>query len=72
MMPNCGYALWLPEGRPSWLDFSGITVRVGDGVATDKLSWPDAALGLKIVGPQAAVDLPVGTPGPRYASPGYT
>jgi hypothetical protein len=71
MMPNCGYALWLPENRPSWLDYSGITVRLGAGVSPDKLSWPDAGLGLTSVGQNAAPDLPAGPPGGSYASPGY-
>lgn len=71
MMPDCGYAVWLPEARPTWMDWSGITVRVGDGVDTGKLSWPDAGLGLKVVGEDAAVDLPAGTPGGSYVSPGY-
>jgi hypothetical protein len=71
MMPHAGYAVWLPDRNPAWLDFSGIIVRVGSGTARNKLSWPNSSLGLTIVDPDTAVDLPSGTPGGSYVSPGY-
>jgi hypothetical protein len=71
MMPGSGYAIWLPERNPSWLDFAGITVRVGSGSATGKLSWPNSSLGLRVADAATAVDLPRGVPGGSYTSPGY-
>jgi hypothetical protein len=72
MMEGSAYAVWLPERNPSWLDFSGITVRLGGGMVTNKLSWPNSSLGLRVVDAEAPIDLPAGTPGGSYSSPGYT
>lgn len=71
MMPHSAYALWLPGRTIPWMDHSGIIVRVGGGEKTDKLSWPDHALGLTVVNADTPVDLPEGTPGGAYQSPGY-
>jgi hypothetical protein len=72
MMPGSAYAIWLPERNPSWLDFSGITARLGGGMVVDKLSWPNSSLGVKIADVGSTIDLPAGTPGGSYSSPGYT
>lgn len=71
MTPGSAYAVWLPERNPSWLDFSGITVRLDGRTSTGKLSWPNSSLGLKVAAAGTAVDLPAGTPGGSYTSPGY-
>jgi hypothetical protein len=71
MLPGSGYGLWLPKRNPPWLDWSGITLRPTGQRRPDKLSWPDDRLGLQIVDDTATVDLPAGTPGGTYASPGY-
>jgi len=71
MMPGSAYAVWLPERNPSWLDFSGITVRLDGRAATGKLSWPNSSLGLKVAAAGTAADLPAGMPGGSYTSPGY-
>jgi hypothetical protein len=71
MTPGSAYAVWLPERNPSWLDFSGITVLLDGRASASKLSWPNSSLGLTVVDAGTAVDLPAGTPGGSYASPGY-
>jgi hypothetical protein len=72
MMPGSAYAVWLPDRNPPWMDHSGITVRLGGGMSVNKLSWPNSSLGVRITNADAEIDLPAGTPGGSYSSPGYT
>jgi hypothetical protein len=72
MAPESGYALWLPERRPKWLDWSGLTVQVPSGRSLRKLTWPDSRLGLKTVDGRAVIVMDQRNPGPAYRTPGYT
>jgi hypothetical protein len=71
MMPGSGYGLWLPQGDPSWLDRSGLTLRTVGSRPAEKLTWPDDGLGVDVIDDSAAVSLPAGTPGGSYTTPGY-
>jgi hypothetical protein len=71
MLPGSGYGMWLPQARPSWLDWSGLTLRVTGGRPAEKLTWPDDGLGVTVIDDTAPVTMPAGTPGGHYTSPGY-
>ena len=71
MVPGSAYSLWLPEDDPSWFDVSGLTVKLDPGKGGDRLSWPNSSLGVRVLGENEAMDLPGGTPGGGYVSPGY-
>jgi hypothetical protein len=71
MMPKAGYALWLPDGSTSWLDPRGMKVTLPSDESPDRLSWPNNAVGVGVVGDNGVVDLPAGAPGGGYTSPGY-
>ena len=71
MAPGSGYALWLPERHPGWLDKSGLYVQLPRAKSRRKLTWPDSQLGLRLLDDTIAVTLDQGDPGPSYRSPGY-
>lgn len=71
MEPGSGYALWLPQRRPSWLDWSGLHVQIPAGRSTRRLTWPDSRLGVPVVEAPATVTLDQDDPGSDYRSPGY-
>jgi hypothetical protein len=72
MAPESGYALWLPERRPKWVDWSGLIIQLSSGKSLRKLTWPDSRLGLKTVDWGAVIVMDQGNPGPAYRTPGYT
>lgn len=71
MLPGSGYGLWLPQGGPTWLDWSGLTLRTTGDRPAKKLTWPDDGLGVRVVDDNVPVDLPPGNPGGSYRTPGY-
>jgi hypothetical protein len=71
MAAGSGYALWLPERRPKWLDWSGLTIQVSSARSLRKLTWPDSRLGVKTIDDAAVIQMEQGNPGPSYHTPGY-
>lgn len=71
MESRSGYALWLPERGPKWLDKSGLYVQLPPDKSRRKVSWPNSRLGLHLIEDSTIVTLDQGNPGPLYESPGY-
>jgi hypothetical protein len=70
---GAGYGLWVPDSAP-WLHASGLTI-VEAHADRGRVLWPAPQLtDVRVVAPRSggtAAELPAGTPGTGYRSPGY-